>query len=266
MVLYSFRPDYTIYAIGLSSVLDCKGRDKYADALNTIGVFNVAGFTERYKSRLIYPSTAYVFSGENKPRIESDTPDPMTVLGRTKASTEFFIQKSCLNYLVLRCCLFFGRSIFARQYTLMENIERKLFKNEGIKMDGEINNGYLFVGDFAKIVHQCIEKDVHNRLLHLCSSDTASPYDFALKFSKVFGHDEGLIQKGKWEFPIEASVGMDFDVSTGLHFKLESGNIEDALGEKLPSVEESIRNAFIYYGGSDVSDKKSAGGDGISFI
>ena len=64
LILYSFLPDITIYCVGLSSLDICDDNDTIANALNATGAFNVADFSERYKSRFIYISSSYVFSGK----------------------------------------------------------------------------------------------------------------------------------------------------------------------------------------------------------
>jgi dTDP-4-dehydrorhamnose reductase len=40
LTLYAFKPDVVIYAAGLTSILDCNEASDYADALNTVGLFN----------------------------------------------------------------------------------------------------------------------------------------------------------------------------------------------------------------------------------
>ena len=98
LAIFTFKPDYVIYAIGLSSVYECSKAPDYAETLNALGLFNVAEHCQRYKAQVIYISSSYVFGGVDKEYIESDIPDSLTVLGKTKASAEFFIQRTSLNY------------------------------------------------------------------------------------------------------------------------------------------------------------------------
>ncbi|MEX1098948.1 MAG: sugar nucleotide-binding protein, partial [Bacteriovoracaceae bacterium] len=123
-VVYLFKPDVTIYAVGLSDLSACQKFPKVADALNTAGVFNVSSASERYKSKFVYFSTSFIFSGEDALFKENDTPMPSSVYGNTVASSEFFIQKSCLNYLIFRCSPIMGRSYNPYDLTWLETIER----------------------------------------------------------------------------------------------------------------------------------------------
>ena len=89
--LFTFKPDYTIYCVGLTNLAFCHEAPEYADALNTMGLFNISESCMRYKSQLIYISSAFVFGGENKRYLEMDIPDSLTTYGKTKASAEFYI-------------------------------------------------------------------------------------------------------------------------------------------------------------------------------
>src|SRR5688572_27476615 len=61
-----FKPDFTIYAIGLSSLTECKNFPKLADALNTNGAINACTASERYGSKFIFISSSYVLGGEDQ--------------------------------------------------------------------------------------------------------------------------------------------------------------------------------------------------------
>ena len=64
MALYTFRPDFTIYSVGLHSINESDDNVELADALNSAGLFNVTEYCQRYKSQICYISSCYV-SQEN---------------------------------------------------------------------------------------------------------------------------------------------------------------------------------------------------------
>ncbi|MBT3981302.1 MAG: sugar nucleotide-binding protein [Bacteriovoracaceae bacterium] len=266
MVLYTFKPDVAIYCVGLSSLEDCQGREKYADALNTMGVFNVSQFSERYKAKFIYISSAYIFSGEKPLYFENDTPDPNTIFGRTKASAEFYVQKSCLDYILLRCCNFYGRSINARQFTWFENVEQGLFKNKSLRIDDHIRFGFLDVQYLGLIIHLCLERDITNKLLHISSKDVMTYYEFVKLYANIFKLNNDLIQKGKWEFPLERAISTEIDLDDGLSFRLEVQNIEAYLDAELPTVEDSLVGTFDRLGGKLIKSSSKKQTTGIEFI
>lgn len=267
-LLYSFRPDVTIYCIGLTSVEDCAKHEKLADALNTVGVFNVSSFTERYKSKFCYISSAYIFPGFKKIFLENDSPDPETQYGKTKAAAEFYIQKSCLNYIIFRCCILYGRSINPRQRTWFENLERKMCQQENTSCDAQIHHGFLDVLYLAMILKMGIEKDVTNRLFQVSSINIMTYYEFALLYAKTFQTNESLIQKGSWPFPL---TKMEFSgegtEGNKKYYQIDTNNLENYFNIEMPSIEESMIFTFYRLGGDKNNLRHSQKSNiGIQFI
>lgn len=267
MILYKFQPEFTLYCVGLSSIEDCSENMKLADALNTAGVFNVTNFSERYKSKFIYISSSYIFSGEDVLFKEGDTPLPNTDYGTTMSSAEFYIQKSCLNYLILRCCSLYGRGLNPNVRSWMELIEERLSSNQTLPCDNNVITGFLDIHFLAKVLDQCLEEDVTNRLFQVSSSDFGTRYDFALKYSRIFGFGESLVVKSPWSFPINQLAARDSVVLDGKYrFMMDTSNIHLHLGIKFPTIEEAINSTFERLGGSDQKNGQSKGSTGITYI
>jgi dTDP-4-dehydrorhamnose reductase len=265
LVLYSFRPDFTIYAVGLSSLISCHLADQLADALNTVGLFNVSEYCQRYKSQIMFLSSAYVFGGEEKNYVEMDIPDSNTMYGKTKASAEFYVQKTSLNYLIFRCGQLYGRSINPKQSTWFELMQRKLRDNESFGYDSNVKTGFLDIYYLAMIIKLCMDQGLSNRLVQISSQDTYSMYDFASKYAEIFGESKDLAGKGKWPFPHIASPTSTY-AGGDLHYKLDIGNLESLLKIKLPTVEESIKFTYKRYHGSDLSKRRNTKGEEVQFI
>ncbi len=240
-VVYLFKPDITIYAIGLTDLNACQEFPKVAEALNTNGVFNVSMASERYHSKFIYFSSAYIFAGENVLYKENDTPMPASVYGNTVASSEFYIQKSCLNYVIFRCCPIFGRSYNPMDLKWIEAIERNEFLGKKIICDTKIHTGFIDIYSLASYLKQAIEQNVTNRLLQVTSSDSVTRYEFAKMYLKNFAGNTGLLVKGDWKFPKPENQMAMQALGENLHFNMDTFNIESEFQVKMPSVEESIK-------------------------
>jgi len=60
-----------------------------SDARYTLAVKQLASIASNQRARPIHISTDYVFDGEcNKPYLETDTPDPINIYGKTKLAGE----------------------------------------------------------------------------------------------------------------------------------------------------------------------------------
>lgn len=259
-----FKPDICIYAIGLTDLNACQEFPKVADALNTAGVFNVAMASERYHAKFVYFSSCYIFSGENILFRENETPAPSSVYGSTMAAAEFFIQRSCLNYVIFRCCPIFGRSYNYQDLKWVEAIERNEFLGKKISCDTKVYTGFIDISTIVSYLKKAIELNVTNRLLQVSTSDVMNRYEFAKKYLEVFGGNTGLLAKSDWNFPRTENQIAAQGIGDELHFNLDVFNIEDEFQIKVPTVEESI---LSYKASLEATVKaKKATNVGVTFI
>lgn len=262
-MIFTFKPDMTIYCVGLTSLKYNYEYPKYADALNTVGVFNVTEYSERYKAKTCLLSTAYVFNGDKREFLESDTPDPNTLYGKTKSAAEFFIQKSCLNYIIFRCSHLYGRSINPRQRSLFEMVEEKMVNDKQMTIDNQVKEGFLDITYLGMLIKMCLDKDITNRLFQVSTKDIMTRYEFVQAYCKVFSQSSGLVTKGAWPFyQLDGTPG----TSGGLEYKIDIYNIESFLGIELPSINESLEYTYKRFGGSLLGKNKDSVESGIKFI
>lgn len=235
-----FRPDLTIYAVGLSSLKECQLSPKLADALNSVGAVNCCAASERYDSKFIYISSGYVLSGDDTVYREGETPFPNTVYGNSLSSTEFYIQRSCLNYLILRCCPLYGRSLNPAHNNWFENLQVALAKGEPFMADDAVYTGFLDVQIMVRILKATLANNVTNRLFHVSSKDFMTRYEFALLYAKIFKKDEGLIQRMNGNFPVDKKK----DELSNFYYRLDTANIEEFLNAKMPRIEDSLQLTY----------------------
>ncbi len=232
------KPDFTIYAVGLSSLAECKVKPKLADALNSSGAANVCSASERQRSKFVLISSAFVHGGENLTYTEGDTPFPNTAFGNSLSSAEFYVQRSCLNYLILRCGTLYGRSYRPEHPNWFEYLERSLARGEKFSVDDSISMGFLDIQIIGRIIKQALLADITNRLIHVSSADTMTRYEFARSYARIFKFDEGLVVKAQFPFPLERKPPKDSVQS--FTYRLGVGNIEEFLKTKMPSVDDSL--------------------------
>lgn len=234
------RPHFTIYAIGMSSLTECNILNNLADALNTGGAITACKASERVGSKFIYISSSYVLSGEDMVYKEGDTPFPATVYGTTLSSAEFYVQRSCLNYFILRCSNLYGRSYNPKHENWFEILQTALAKNEVINVDDSVHTGFLDIYIVGKILKTAMETNITNRLFHISSKDTMTRYEFAKLYADIFHKDKNLIQKVTQVFPIDQNLKRNTSASGQYYFKLDTTNLEECLNTKMPKIEDSL--------------------------
>ena len=263
-VVFLFKPDITVYAVGLTDLDACQDFPKVADALNTAGVFNVSMASERYNSKFIYFSSSYIFSGEKTLFKENDTPMPSSIYGNTVASSEFYIQKSCLNYIIFRCCPIYGRSYNSNDLKWVEAIERNEFLGKNIVCDSKVHTGFIDVYTLADYVKRAIELNITNRLLQVNTKDLMNRYEFAKLYLEHFDGNTSLLVKGDWKFPKSENQLALQSLGDETYFAMDTYNIEDEFQIEMPTIEETIIKYKAKIQGS-VKAKKTAS-VGITFI
>ncbi len=266
LVLYAFKPDIVIYCVGLTSLKDCSDMPNASDALNSAGLFNFAEIAPRYGARVVYLSSQFVFSGANKNYNEMDNADVATMYGKSQASSEFYLQKSSLNYLIIRCGKLYGRGVNPLRESWFEKLQKNLKMNQTGLYDDFVHQGFIDVYYLGMVLKMCIDKNVSNRLIHFSSQDTMTYYEFAQAYCSVFHESDSLINKGKWLFPILKSTSVE-RVGEHLHYKLDVLNIEGLLKIKMPTIRESLEFTLKRFNGNRAPAKGVTNkGEGLSYI
>lgn len=247
-----FRPDIIIYAAGISSLTECQRYPKQADALNSAGAVNCCTAADRYNAKFVYFSSGYVLAGDNVNYREAETPLPNTVYGTTLSSTEFYIQRSSLNYLILRCSPLYGRSYNPQRLTWFESLQKKLAKGERVLVDDLIHTGFLDVEICYQYLKAILMSEVMNRLFHVSSKDLMTRYSFARTYARTFKKDENLIEKENGHFPSDKASKNE---QMSLYYQLDTLNLEEHLGIQTPTIEESLLHTYRRM--TDLNEKSS---------
>ncbi len=266
LVLYAFKPDFVLYCVGLSTLKACSERPNVCDALNSAGLFNVAELAPRYGARIVYFSSQFIFAGANKNYHEADNPDVICQYGKAQASSEFYLQKSSLNYLIIRCCKIYGRGISPLRNNFFELLQKNIKNNLNTTYDNFVHQGFLDVYFLGMILKMCIDKNVANRLIQFSAQDTMTHYEFSKLYCEIFNESDGLVNSGKWPFPIAKGSSLE-KLEEHLHFKLNPLNLEGLLKIKMPTIRESLEFTYKRFNGNKHEGKVVINkGEGISFI
>ena len=96
--------DIIINCAAYTQVDKAEQEAELANHINHLAVKQLASIASNQQARLIHISTDYVFDGEsNKPYLETDTPNPINVYGRTKLAGEKALQTIMpMNALIIR--------------------------------------------------------------------------------------------------------------------------------------------------------------------
>ncbi|WP_462389321.1 dTDP-4-dehydrorhamnose reductase [Acidovorax sp. Q11] len=99
----ALRPDVIVNAAAHTAVDKAESEADFARTLNATTPGAIAQEAAKLGAWLVHYSTDYVFDGSgNRPWVETDTPAPLSVYGRTKLEGERLIAQSGAKHLILR--------------------------------------------------------------------------------------------------------------------------------------------------------------------
>ncbi len=149
------KPAIIIHAAAYTNVDACETNPYQAFLVNVKGTECVAQASDEMGATLFFISTDYVFDGtKHSPYEESDTPNPLSVYGRSKLEAEEFLKARCRSAWIIRSSWLFGangRNFFR---AMLERIQ----KGEELKVVDDQKGAPTYTKDLAQVLRSLIEK------------------------------------------------------------------------------------------------------------
>lgn len=162
--------------------------------VNVEGTQNIANATKEFGKHLIHISTAYVFDGEKEGLYsETDPINPIEWYGQTKAWAEEEVEKSGVDYTILRIDQPYRQDEFPKA-DILHRIIRDLKANSLPPMFTDHTFTPTKIETFAQNLHTIIQQDISG-LYHATTEPITTDYDFATKIKNEFNL-AGEIRKG----------------------------------------------------------------------
>ena len=103
------KPYAVINCAAMTAVDLCEVKQDMAYRINALGPRNLAIASSRVGARLMHVSTDYVFKGDgDKPYTEFDTPNPISMYGKSKLAGENFVRQFCDKSYIIRTAWLYG--------------------------------------------------------------------------------------------------------------------------------------------------------------
>jgi len=187
------QPDVVIHAAALTNVDKCELEKELAWKINVNGTQNIAQFSKKYNSFLIYISTDYVFDGLKGLYSEEDEPNPINYYGLTKLKGEEEIQNTLEDYCIARASVIYGSRPATGKINFVLWIIEKLRREEKIKIVTDQWNSPTLNTNLTEMLYEIIERRLTG-IYHLSGATRINRYDFAKLIAKTFNLDESLIE------------------------------------------------------------------------
>lgn len=178
--LKSIQPDIIINAAAYTNVDQAEIEQQKALIINAKAPAILAQYCKQQNIPLIHYSTDYVFDGtKQEPYLESDTPNPLNIYGKSKLLGEQAIQEHQGIYLIFRTSWVYSNEGHNFPNTILKIAQSK----KELKIINDQWGVPTHVDQLSKITLKCIPKIILNNqlsgLYHLTPKGRTNWYEFA---------------------------------------------------------------------------------------
>ena len=231
------RPDWVINCAALAIVDACETDPLRAQKLNTELPAKLAAIVARGGARLLHVSTDAIFDGQRGDYSEADTPNPLSVYGRTKLEGELAVADANPDAIIARVN-FYGWSLSGKR-SLSEFFFYNLESSKQLMGFTDVYFCPLLVNDLAQILIKMLQYELSG-LYHVVSSEFISKYDFGVALAREFELEENLIT------PTSVSkAGLAAARSPKL--TLRTAKLGAALGTPPPDISSGLKRYYKLY-------------------
>ena len=222
----------------MTDVGACEREPDTAYAVNAEGTGNVVNAARAAGARMLYISTASVFSGKEGDYRETDVPTPENIYNTSKAKGEGYV----LAYdkgTVLRLNLIGVHSDGSRGKNFMEWLIDSVRADRDINAFADVMINPLSNWTIADCIKKILEREPNERILHIASSDVRSKADIVEMVASRFPAYKGTITR--------TSVDIIKDgVVRPKEMWLNCDYTRGVLGITMPSIASEIDTIFAH--------------------
>jgi dTDP-4-dehydrorhamnose reductase len=215
-----------------TAVDKAESEPELADAINHLAVANFAQIAKDKNIKLIHISTDYVFDGTNhKPYVETDTPNPQSVYGKTKLDGELAMQLiSPANSIIIRTSWVYSK--FGNNFvkTMVRLADTKDEISVVVDQIGSPTNAADLAGAILNILPQIKNETV--KVFHYSNEGVCSWYDFTKAIFEINKVNCSVFPITTDDYPTAAKRPLNNRLNKNkikLKFKISIPNWKDSL-------------------------------------
>ena len=172
-----YQPDAIINTAAYTAVDKAESDEEHVFLVNAEGIKNIALTCNIANIRLVHISTDYVFDGTaDKPYQTTDTPNPLSVYGRSKLAGELLVLAHSAQSQIIRTSWLYSEYGYNFMKTMIRLAEEG--KCEVNVVDDQIGCP-TYAGNLAQAIIEILQQPISDRLLHYSDSKVMSWYEFA---------------------------------------------------------------------------------------
>lgn len=192
-IFSEIKPDVVIHTAAMTQVDQCETERELCWTANVTGVENVIRACEKNGIHLVHVSTDFIFDGSHGPLDESAVPNPVNYYGESKLAGEKAIQKSNLQWAILRTVLVYGISPHMSRSNIVLWVKKSLEDKKTINVVNDQWRTPTLAEDLAMGCYLAASKKATG-IYHISGEEMMTPYDIAIATADYFKLDKSLIK------------------------------------------------------------------------
>jgi dTDP-4-dehydrorhamnose reductase len=192
-VLSTTKPDVVINTAAMTNVDLCETEHEACWKANVTAVENLVHACTTNQIHLIHVSTDFIFDGVRGPLDELEKPDPVNYYGESKLAAEKLVQKSALDWAILRTVLVYGITADMSRSNIVLWVKNSLEQGKSIQVVNDQWRTPTLAEDLAVGCYLAAVKKAKG-IYHISGKDFLSPYDIAVQTADFFKLDKSLIK------------------------------------------------------------------------
>ena len=242
--LKDFKPDFIINSAAYTDVDQAEEFQENAFQVNSFAVEKLSKLANSIGAVLVHFSTDYVFDGKkNTPYTETETPNPLSIYGKSKLEGEQFVEKNCSKFLILRTSGVISKN--------NDNFVSKIKKLSKTKKELSVINDQITAVNFASYISEAtsrilkkIEDNTENEnrwgIYHMSGAESGSWFDFANYAQKINALCDPKSSFSQIKILPVSSVEFNQKAKRPNYSFLTSDKLKNDFGISLPNWEKSI--------------------------
>ena len=242
--LKDFKPDFIINSAAYTDVDQAEEFQENAFQVNSFAVEKLSKLANSIGAVLVHFSTDYVFDGKkNTPYTETETPNPLSIYGKSKLEGEQFVEKNCSKFLILRTSGVISKN--------NDNFVSKIKKLSKTKKELSVINDQITAVNFASYISEAtsrilkkIEDNTENEnrwgIYHMSGAESGSWFDFASYAQKINALCDPKSSFSQIKILPISSIEFNQKAKRPNYSFLTSDKLKNDFGISLPNWEKSI--------------------------
>ena len=223
------NPRLILHAAAYTAVDKAESEPDMAYFVNATGTQNVCLAAQLLDVPIVYLSTDYVFDGTKaEPYDEWDTPNPLSIYGKSKLAGEWFVRQLCPKHYIVRTSWLCGHG----GANFVETILKLAQEREKLQVVNDQHGSPTFCRDLAPEIFRLTESGAFGTY-HLTNQGYTTWFDFARKIVELAGMKTPVHPITTAEYPRPAPRPGNSRLSPRLY--------ENAIGNRMPKWEEGLQ-------------------------